>query len=70
MNYKDVVVNNKYKIKELYGEGGSSFVYKAVNIKTNQFVAVKLMKDKVTTKYIEDVIRFKEEWTRGVTYIL
>ena len=59
MNYKGIIINKKYKIEELCGEGGSSFVYKAVNIKTNKFVAVKLMKDKITTRYIEDVIRFK-----------
>ena len=61
MNYKGIIINKKYKIEELCGEGGSSFVYKAVNIKTNKFVAVKLMKDKITTRYIEDVIRFKKE---------
>ncbi|MDQ2086864.1 protein kinase [Herbivorax sp. ANBcel31] len=61
MDYIGSIINEKYKIVELYGEGGSSFVYKALDAETKQFVAVKLMKDKITTRYIEDVIRFKKE---------
>ncbi|TYQ16190.1 UNVERIFIED_CONTAM: serine/threonine protein kinase/GAF domain-containing protein/predicted ATPase [Acetivibrio alkalicellulosi] len=61
MDYRGLTVNNRYKIEELYGEGGSSFVYRALDLKTNDFVAVKLMKDIITTRYIEDIIRFKKE---------
>ncbi|MBU1076386.1 MAG: protein kinase, partial [Spirochaetes bacterium] len=58
---KDDLINNKYRIKGLLGEGGMSFVYRAVNTKTKKDVALKFLKDGVTSSYVEDVIRFKRE---------
>jgi site-specific DNA recombinase len=61
MFYTGQTINKRYKICELLGEGGTSLVYKAEDHKTGTPVAVKFMKEKVTTKFIEDIIRFKRE---------
>ncbi len=61
MLYTGQTINKRYKILKLLGEGGTSLVYKAGDNKTGIPVAVKFMKEKVTTKFIEDIIRFKRE---------
>lgn len=61
MFYTGQTINKRYKICELLGEGGTSLVYKAEDHKTGTPVAVKFMKEKVTTRFIEDIIRFKRE---------
>ncbi len=55
------IVNNKYRILANIGEGGMSLVYKAFNLETNKLVAFKMLKEKVTSDYFEDIIRFKNE---------
>ncbi len=55
------VVNNKYRFLENIGEGGMGLVYKALNLETNKLVAFKMLKEKVTSDYFEDIIRFKNE---------
>jgi hypothetical protein len=53
-------VNERYRIVELIGKGGSGHVYKAVNIEDNQEVALKLVKD-VSQEDPESIIRFEKE---------
>lgn len=61
MILKDTLVDGHYHILEQLGEGGMSLVYKAIDRYTNQEVAFKLMKERVTSTHIEDIIRFKRE---------
>lgn len=61
MNLTGKCVAEKYRIIEFLGEGGTSFVYKAKDLQKGSFVALKVMKEKVTTSYIDDIIRFKRE---------
>ena len=39
------VINDKYRIIELIGTGGMSDVYKAVDVKTGEYAAIKFLKD-------------------------
>ena len=59
------VIENKYKIIKLIGEGGMSYVYQAKNIEKNIEknidVAIKFLKQGITSSYVEDSIRFKRE---------
>jgi len=41
------IINDKYNILEQLGEGGMSFVYKAIDLESNVTFAVKFMKDRV-----------------------
>jgi len=43
MNLTGKTVDEKYKIIEFLGEGGTSFVYKAKDLQTGSFVAIKVM---------------------------
>ncbi|MCX7748747.1 MAG: AAA family ATPase [Clostridia bacterium] len=61
MNLIGQTINQKYHIIEMLGEGGTSVVYKARKNPGSRFVAVKFMKEKVTTKYVEDLVRFRKE---------
>ncbi|MCX7923196.1 MAG: protein kinase [Clostridia bacterium] len=61
MDLTGITVNNRYNLLEQLGEGGMGVVYKAYDNKSGNQVAIKLMKDKVTSTYIEDLIRFKRE---------
>jgi serine/threonine protein kinase len=36
------LINNKYKIIEKIGEGSFGSIYKGENIRTNEFVAIKI----------------------------
>ncbi|MBU1078329.1 MAG: protein kinase, partial [Spirochaetes bacterium] len=58
---KNEVINNNYKIGEMIGEGGMSVVYRAEDLKHKKDVALKFLKQGVTSSYVEDVIRFKRE---------
>lgn len=61
MSLKGSKIINRYIINELIGEGGMSQVYSAIDVETDNKVAVKLMKKIVTSNYLEDHIRFKRE---------
>ncbi|MBN1898711.1 MAG: diguanylate cyclase [Spirochaetes bacterium] len=50
-----------FHILEKIGEGGMSLVYHARDKKDKKDVAIKFLKQGVTSSYIEDVIRFKRE---------
>ena len=55
------VIENKYKIIKLIGEGGISYVYQANDIHKNTDVALKFLKKNLISSYVEDSIRFKHE---------
>jgi predicted ATPase/signal transduction histidine kinase len=61
MDLAGITVDNRYRVAELLGEGGMSFVFKAFDTHSNTNVAIKFMKDGVTSAYTEDRIRFKRE---------
>ncbi len=54
------VINDRFRIKELIGRGGSGQVYLAVDVDTNNPVALKILKD-VSADDDESVIRFEKE---------
>ncbi|MBU1076385.1 MAG: SpoIIE family protein phosphatase [Spirochaetes bacterium] len=58
---KDDLINDEYRIKGTLGEGGMSVVYRAEDLKHKRDVALKFLKEGVTSSYVEDVIRFKRE---------
>ncbi len=58
---KGEIISNEYQIKEKLGEGGISVVYRAGDKKYNRDVALKFLKQNITSSYIEDTIRFKRE---------
>lgn len=55
------IIDHRYRIREKLGEGGMSLVYRAENRENKENVAIKFLKEGVTSSYIEDVIRFKRE---------
>ncbi|HEX3046257.1 MAG TPA: protein kinase [Bacillota bacterium] len=59
MNSK--IINYRYQILKQLGEGGTSFVYQALDLTNNQPVVIKLMKVKLASAYLDDLIRFKRE---------
>jgi serine/threonine protein kinase/tetratricopeptide (TPR) repeat protein len=63
MELEGNIINNKYKIVKKIGEGGMSTVWKAVDIKTGNTFAIKVLKKEKTSNRIEDIIRFKNEAT-------
>ncbi len=57
-----VTVATRYRITEAIGEGGISTVYRAVDEAENgAVVAIKLLKEAIASKRIEDIIRFQAE---------
>ncbi|MBN1897988.1 MAG: diguanylate cyclase [Spirochaetes bacterium] len=58
---KNEIINNRYQIIEKMGEGGMSVVFKARDKEKKEEVAIKFLKQGVTSSYIEDVIRFRRE---------
>ncbi|MBU1076688.1 MAG: protein kinase, partial [Spirochaetes bacterium] len=58
---KNDLINDDYKILGIVGEGGMSVVYRAQDLKNKRDVALKFLKEGVTSSYVEDVIRFKRE---------
>ncbi|MCX7923197.1 MAG: protein kinase [Clostridia bacterium] len=61
MNFKGKTINKKYVILEQLGEGGMGSVVKAYDVAHKSNVAMKFMKENVTSTYVEDLIRFKRE---------
>ncbi|MFH1767872.1 MAG: protein kinase [Candidatus Omnitrophota bacterium] len=55
------IINNRYKITGLLGEGGISVVYTATDINSQEQVAVKFLKNNLVSKHIDDFIRFQRE---------
>ncbi len=53
-------VADRYDIKELLGEGGMGVVYRAIDLKTKSFVALKTMRDVSDPTAVE---LFSKEWT-------
>lgn len=54
------VINERFRVKELIGRGGSGQVYLAVDVDTDAPVALKILKD-VSVDDDESVIRFEKE---------
>ena len=54
-------INEKYQIVELIGEVITGFVYKVVEVDSDWEYAIKILKSKINSNYIEDVLRFKRE---------
>ena len=50
---------NRYELKELLGEGGMGVVYKALDTRTNSYVALKTLRDAADPAMLE---MFKREW--------
>jgi|LSQX01.3.fsa_nt_gb serine/threonine protein kinase/signal transduction histidine kinase len=61
MNITGKIINNRYRIIECLGEGGTSFVYKVKDITGNTYAALKVMKESISASHVEDIIRFKRE---------
>jgi tetratricopeptide (TPR) repeat protein len=55
------LIKNRYKVIEKLGEGGMSLVYQAEDIETGQMVALKFLKEGITSRRVEDVLRFQRE---------
>ncbi|MEW6183428.1 MAG: diguanylate cyclase [Bacillota bacterium] len=55
------IIDGRYKLVGLLGEGGMSVVFAAEDLIDNRRVAVKLLKREVTSRHVEDIIRFKKE---------
>jgi predicted ATPase len=55
------IIDGRYRIAGPIGEGGMSIVFQATDEITGLNVALKLMKERVTSSHIEDIIRFKRE---------
>ncbi|MBU1077674.1 MAG: serine/threonine protein kinase, partial [Spirochaetes bacterium] len=56
-----LIINNQYKIGHKLGEGGLAVIYKAKDIKTKKDLALKILKKKRISSFLEDKIRFKKE---------
>lgn len=41
------ILNNRYEIHEKVGEGGMSFVYRAIDLESGNVVAVKILKKEI-----------------------
>ncbi|MBU1076628.1 MAG: serine/threonine-protein kinase PknK, partial [Spirochaetes bacterium] len=55
------IIGDRYEIKGVLGEGGMSVVYRGIDKQNKQEIAIKVLKQGVTSSYVEDVIRFKKE---------
>ena len=53
-------VAENYIIQDMIAEGGMSFLYKAVDIKGQEY-CVKFLKVPISDSKVEDIIRFKRE---------
>lgn len=61
MEFINTLIDGRYYLLEQLGTGGMSLVFKAADRLTGQNVALKIMKEHITSTYIEDIIRFKRE---------
>ena len=52
------VINNKYKIIEKIGAGGTSVVYKAGKIRDGKLVAIKVLRDELSDN-AQQIERFR-----------
>lgn len=55
------LIEGRYKVIDKLGEGGMSLVYRAEDIETGQMVALKFLKEGITSRRVEDVLRFQRE---------
>ncbi len=55
------VINKRYEVLEEIGQGGLSRVYLAHDLREKRKVAVKVLKERVTSSRGEDLIRFRNE---------
>ena len=55
------IVDGKYRVVRVLGEGGMSVVYAAEDVAGATPVAMKVLKEQATSSTIEDVIRFRRE---------
>lgn len=55
------LIDNRYILLDKIGEGGMGVVFRTKDVEADQDVAIKFMKSKATSSYIEDVVRFKKE---------
>lgn len=60
MSSKDNLLAGRYRLMEKIASGGSAHIYRAIDERTDQVVAVKILKQELT-KNIEFVQRFKKE---------
>ena len=62
MNLKSgLIINNQYQVSNKLGEGGLALIYKAKDIKSKKDIAIKILKKKKISSFLEDKIRFKKE---------
>ncbi|MFA5116535.1 MAG: protein kinase, partial [Candidatus Omnitrophota bacterium] len=61
-------LNNRHAIQSLLCEGVLATTYKALDAKTNQEVALKVLKPIITSSRPEDLIRFKREINQTLTF--
>ena len=59
-NNKNRILSNRYEILEHVGIGGMSYVYKALDTKTGQIVAIKILKEELQNDE-EFIKKFKDE---------
>lgn len=55
------LIEGRYEVVDKLGEGGMSLVYRAEDIETGQMVALKFLKEAITSRRVEDVLRFQRE---------
>jgi len=55
------LIEDRYKVIEKLGEGGMSLVYRAEDKETGQMVVLKFLKEGITSRRVEDVLRFQRE---------
>src|SRR5208283_2495365 len=60
-DFSEKVVNGRYKILELIGEGGFSRIYKCLDQKTRDQKVFRTLKNETISNQIEDIIRFRNE---------
>lgn len=60
MTPRDNLLAGRYRLIEKIASGGSAHIYRAIDERTNQVVAVKILKEELT-KNLEFVQRFKKE---------
>ena len=54
MNDKILLINNKYSLLQLIGSGSFGSIYKAENIRTGEFIAIKIEPISKKTKLLKN----------------